>query len=143
MELNEWLAGITDDTAQDIADRAGLPKRTVQHQVNTGRMSLENIVKIAAAYNHHPLRALIEWEIIDPAWASVPDIKAALRLASEDDLGEEVLYRMKINPGATVGDKSVDDLAARRRSPAVHPLHDDEAVADPSPDEPEEGLDFD
>lgn len=146
MELNEWIAGITDDTAQDIAAKAGLPKRTVQHQMNTGRMSIENIIKIAAAYSHHPLRTLIEWEIIDPAWASVPDIEAALRLATEDQLADEVLRRMKLAPDATLGDKTVDELAARRSTeanPDVPTTWQDHAVADHSPDHDEEDTDFD
>lgn len=128
MELNQWIAELTDDTAQDIAKKAGLPKRTVQHQLNTGRMSLENIVKIAVAYSRHPLRTLIEWEVIDPAWASVPDIEAALRLASEDQLGDEVIRRMKLNPDS-VGNHTVDELAARRSNkalPTVDPLDDEE-----------------
>ena len=126
MELNQWIAELTDDTAQDIAKKAGLPKRTVQHQLNTGRMSLENIIKISVAYHRHPMRALIEWGIVDEAWASVPDIEAALRLASEDQLGDEVIRRMKLNPDS-VGNKSVDELAARRSRKV--PLSDDE-VAD-------------
>lgn len=143
MDLHQWLAGITDDNAQDIAARANLPKRTVQHQMNTGRMSIENVIKIAAAYGHHPLRTLIEWGIVDPAWESVPDIEAALRMATEDQLGEEVLYRMKLNPGATVGDKTVDHLAARRRNtPMSTPDTDDVPhAARTAKLEPEEGDD--
>lgn len=123
MELTEWLAGITNDDAQEIAERAGIPKRTVQHQIKTGRMSIENIVKIAAAYGHHPVSTLIDWEVIGPEWQDLPDIRAALRLASEDDLGEEVLRRMKLGV-PTVGDLTVDDLAERHLR-----------VADSSPDE--------
>lgn len=145
MELNQWIAELTDDTAQDIAKKAGLPKRTVQHQLNTGRMSLENIVKIAVAYSRHPLRTLIEWEIIDPAWASVPDIEAALKLASEDQLGDEVIRRMKLNPDS-VGYSTADELAARRSGKsdrAIPSEWEGLAVADSSPDHPEEDTDFD
>lgn len=136
MELTEWLAGITDDTAQNIAARAGLPKRTVQHQLSTGRMSLENLVKIAAAYGHHPLRTLIEWEIVDRAWEKVPDVKAALRLASEDDLSDEVVRRlMELKEAKRTSslDTPIDELAAKRSTattPNVSPSTHDGTVTD-------------
>ena len=132
MELNEWLNQMTGgDDAQAIAEHAGISKRTVQHQIKTGRMSLENLVKIADAYGHHPLTILIERGYVDAEWADKPDIEAALRLATEDQLADEVLRRMKLGVN-TVGDMTVDDLVERHL-----------AVADSSPDHEEEDSDFD
>lgn len=66
---------------------------------------------------------MIHWK----AFCSVGH-KAALRLASEDQLADEVLYRMKIG-AETIGHMTVDHLAERRsnrNSPGVQPLSDDE-----------------
>lgn len=137
MELSQWLATITGSaTAQEIAAAGNLPKRTVQHQISTGRMSLENKVLIGVAYGHHPLRTLIEWDIINPEWERIPDIDAALRLATEDQLADEVLRRMKIGVDSDALTTPVDDLAQRRRSNVdVRHVDAELYVADMSPDE--------
>lgn len=136
MELSQWLASVTDcATAQEIAAAADLPKRTVQHQISTGRMSLENKVLIGVAYGHHPLRTLIEWDIINPEWERIPDIDAALRLATEDQLADEVLRRMKIGVSSDAFTTPVDDLASRRSNVDVRHVDTELYVADMSPDE--------
>ena len=136
MELSQWLATITGSaTAQEIAAAADLPKRTVQHQISTGRMSLENKVLIGVAYGHHPLRTLIEWDIINPEWERIPDIDAALRLATEDQLADEVLRRMKIGVSSDAFTTPVDDLASRRSNVDVRHVDTELYVADMSPDE--------
>ena len=66
MNLTQWIEQVTGGaTAQEIAKAADLPVRTVQHQLSTGRMSLENKILIGVAYRHHPLRTLIEWEVVN------------------------------------------------------------------------------
>ena len=89
MDINEWIGQLTGDTARDIARHTGISERTLQHQLSTGRMSVENAVKISAAYGRHPLRTLIDFGIVDAAWAQVPDIDAALDLATDDKLMQE------------------------------------------------------
>jgi hypothetical protein len=103
MEIASWIASLTDDSARDIANKAGLPARTVQHQITNGKMSVENLLAISIAYNRHPLRTLIDFGIIDIAWANVPDISAALKMATDDQLTEEILRRLK------AGSKSFDE----------------------------------
>lgn len=113
MNLTQWIEQITGNaTAQEIAKAANLPLRTVQHQLSTGRMSLENKILIGVAYRHHPMRTLIEWEIVNPEWERIPDIEAALRLAEEEQLADEVLRRMLLGKNDAF-DITVDDLAAR------------------------------
>lgn len=120
MNLTQWIEQVTGGaTPQEIAKTAGLPVRTIQHQLANGRMSLENKILIGVAYHHHPMRTLIEWEVVNPEWASVPDIEAALRLAGEEQLADEVLRRMLMGK-SDVFDATVDDLAARRsNTPSV------------------------
>lgn len=153
MNLTQWIEQITGNaTAQEIAKAADLPLRTVQHQLSTGRMSLENKILIGVAYRHHPMRTLIEWEIVNPEWERIPDIEAALRLAEEGQLADEVLRRMLLGKNDAF-DITIDELAARRSNNNTGDVRGDSYdgtvrdwdntiphAADSSPDETEERL---
>lgn len=150
MNLEKWLTNITTDTAPEIAQRTGIPKRTLQHQIATGRMSIENLIKIGAAYGHHPLETLIEFEVIDPVWRTIPDIRAALKLAPEEWLADEVLNRMRLGAKTDEFTVPLDELVERKRcktkpevtpSPADGWQYEEMAAADESPDEPMPGDD--
>ena len=141
MNLTQWIEQVTGGaTPQEIAKAANLPVRTVQHQLSTGRMSLENKILIGVAYRHHPMRTLVEWEVVNPEWASVPDIEAALRLAGEEQLADEVLRRM-LNGKTDVFDATVDDLAARRSNTPPADVDPVPYAANHRTPEPEEGDD--
>lgn len=141
MNLTQWIEQVTGGaTPQEISKAANLPVRTVQHQLSTGRMSLENKILIGVAYRHHPMRTLVEWEVVNPEWASVPDIEAALRLAGEEQLADEVLRRM-LNGKTDAFDATVDDLAARRSNTADSDVDSLPYAANRRKVEPEEGDD--
>ncbi len=106
MEIATWIASLTDDSARDIAKKAGLPARTVQHQITTGKMSVENLIAISIAYNQHPLHTLIDFGIVDISWANVPDVASALKIATDDELTDEILRRLKA--GSTSFDKPIE-----------------------------------
>jgi len=111
MDLHQWISDVTgDESAQNISRQSGVPLRTVQNSLSTGRMGLENKLLISTAYGRHPLRTLVEWGVIDSAWESVPDIEAALRIAGEEQLAREVLRRMKLGAKTNVFDLPVDKL---------------------------------
>ena len=141
MNLTQWIEQVTGGaTPQEIAKAAKLPVRTVQHQLSTGRMSLENKILIGVAYRHHPMRTLVEWEVVNPEWASVPDIEAALRLAGEEQLADEVLRRM-LSGKNDAFDATVDELAARRSNTPPSDVEPLPSAANRRPLEPEEGDD--
>ena len=154
MELSQWIEEITRGaTAQEISKATDIPLRTVQHQLASGRMSLENKILIGVAYRHHPMRTLIEWEVINPEWEQVPDIHAALRLAGEEDLADEVLRRMRLGAQTDALIVPIDDYAARRSNTEPGDVRGDSYdgtvrdwddsiphAADSSPDEIEERL---
>lgn len=141
MNLTQWIEQVTGGaTPQEIAKAAKLPVRTVQHQLSTGRMSLENKILIGVAYRHHPMRTLVEWEVVNPEWASVPDIEAALRLAGEEQLADEVLRRM-LSGKNDAFDVTVDELAARRSNTPPSDVEPLPYAANRRPLEPEEGDD--
>ena len=51
MDTNEWLNTLTGGaTAKEIARNAGISERTLQHQVQNGKVSVENAMKISVAY---------------------------------------------------------------------------------------------
>ena len=115
MNLDEVLAKITSDSGRTIARKAGINERTFLHQVSNGKMPLENLIKVASAYGASPIRALIDLGEIDEAWTRVPDIDAALRLADDEQLTDELLRRIKASPNP-MWDEPVGDLEARRRA---------------------------
>ena len=139
METSTWLVQITEDSIREIAKRTGISERTLHHQVSNNKISLENIIKISVAYSHHPMSALTEWGYVGEEWADTPDIESALRMASEDQLADEVLRRMKVGTETDAFTTPVGDLAARRQT---SPVSEDESMAaSTAPLEPEEGDD--
>ncbi|AKJ72307.1 HTH DNA binding protein [Gordonia phage GMA4] len=135
METTDWIAGLPATTTREIAKRSGISERTLQHQVTTGRVTMENIAKIAIAYSIHPLRALIDTDYIDEAWSQVPDVTAALRLASNDQLADEILRRLNAAGDAGIEEPAVftepvDDLAARRTHGRLSDVPDRFAASD-------------
>lgn len=125
MDSRHWLGTITSDAQNEIARRAGIPQRTLYHQLDKG-LSVDNIIRIAVAYGRHPLRALIDTGHIDPAWSMAPDVESALRLASDDQLTDEILRRLNESHGKnSIFDVPIGDLEDRHLA----------SVADSSPDE--------
>lgn len=124
METSRWVEALPATTTREIAIRAGISERTLQHQMTTGRVTMENIAKIAVAYSIHPLRALIDTDYIDEAWSQVPDVTAALRIASNDQLADEILRRLNSAESAGMSEPAafttpVDELARRRATDEV------------------------
>lgn len=115
MDTTEWLKRITDDAPPVIASTAKISDRTLRHQISRGALSLENMVKIANAYGMHPIRVLIDMDLADESWSSVEDIEGALRRATDEQLTDEFLRRLKASPNPE-WDEPVGDLEAKRRS---------------------------
>lgn len=136
MDTNEWLNALTGGaTAKEIARNAGISERTLQHQVQNGKVSVENAMKISVAYDRHPLRTLIDLGVVDKAWAHVPDVKAALRIAKDVELTDEILDRLNLANYDPIYDEPVDDLAAKRVA-----LSQSNEQGHPSPDHEDDGT---
>lgn len=143
----DWLQAITDDSTATIAVKAGISKRTLNHQIAREHLSVENVLAIAMAYDHHPLRALIDLGHVDPAWSQVPDVVGALRLASDYQIADEVLRRMLDGRAHTAFTTPVENLDTGHRdgppTPHIVQFDPERSVADSSPFHPEENTDFD
>ena len=147
MNFPEWITSITADSQGDVAARAGIPLRTLQYQIRNGP-KIETVIAVADAYGHSPFVALVDLGYIDDSWLDQlsESTEAALMAASDEQLTDEILRRLK--KGSRSFDTPIDDLAARRSNtttPAIRPVVDDDlpAVADSSPDNPEEDIEFD
>ena len=147
MHFPEWITSITADSQGDVAARAGIPLRTLQYQIRNGP-KIETVIAVADAYGHSPFVALVDLGYIDDSWLDQlsESTEAALMAASDEQLTDEILRRLK--KGSRSFDTPIDDLAARRSNtttPAIRPVVDDDlpAVADSSPDNPEEDIEFD
>ena len=119
MKNRDWIGTITDDPLNEVARRAGIPQRTLYNQLDK-KISAENVIRIAVTYGRHPLRALIDTGHIDEAWAHVPDIEASIRIATEDQLADEVLRRMKLGVDLGPLDEPIDEVARRHRKTPSH-----------------------
>lgn len=125
MEYTEWLENLTTDSQNEIAEKIGISRRTLQNQIY-GTPKMETVVKIAEAYGLNPHVALSDLGYIDTQWldALVGDIDAALLAADEPRLADEVLRRMMKGAKTDEFTTPVDALAERHLR-----------VADSSPDE--------
>lgn len=149
MKHAKWLAQVTDSASErEVAKRIGIPHTTINSQLQRGRFSAENVIKIAEAFDHHPITALIDTGYVGAKWAMQADVHEALREADDEDLAEEILRRMKRGTASRTLTTDVDQLEqarSKKRDPALHEdgiVEDwDDSVpyaADSSPDEAEE-----
>lgn len=119
----EWLHRVTQgDSNRAIAHRSGISDATLSRQIRAGELAPENIIKIAEAYDESPVYALVDLGFTSARWVTEPGIITALSRATDEQLTDELLRRLRL-----IDDVPVDDLAARH-------LH---AVADSSQEEGE------
>ena len=131
MEHTEWLDTTTGGATPRAIDAAtGISYRTIQEQAKRNKISAENVIRIAEAYEAHPVAALVATDYLDEKWLTVADIPTALRAATEHQLADAVLERMLAGPKTNALLTPVDELVARG-----------EYAADDSDTEPEPGDD--
>lgn len=146
MEHAKWLAQVTDSASErEVAKRIGIPHTTINSQLQRGRFSAENVIKIAEAFDHHPITALIDTGYVGAKWAMQADVHEALREADDEDLAEEILRRMKRGTASRTLTTDVDQLeqARSKKRPSALPADGtvfdwDDSIphaADSSPDE--------
>lgn len=147
MEFKEWLDQTTrGDSLRRIAEVAQISDRTLSRQLRDNDLRPDLIIKIAEAYNESPAIALVDLNYMSAKWLTDPGVGTSLRRASDEELTDELLRRLKLLP-----DEPVDDLAARRKveimsdaddmnDGTVKPFNYSEYAADSSEDENERRL---
>ena len=135
MEHTEWMKRITQgDSYRRVAELAGINDRTLANQMRAGELRPELIIKIAEAYDESPVIALVDLGFISARWITEPGVLTALSRATDEQLTDELLRRLKL-----IEDVPVDELAERRSNTSVSGVVGVPygAVADSSPDEDE------
>lgn len=118
MEHTEWIAAIAgNDSSRTIAKKSDIPDRTVLNQMDKGRFSAENVIRIAEGYSKSPVRALVDTGYLDEEWAKTVDPETAIWSLSEEAIANHVLERMKLPGTHKVFQTPVDELAERRNTP--------------------------
>lgn len=115
MKHVKWLNQTTSNSSINaIAHQSGLVQRTLSRQVEKDAISAENVIKIAIAYDAHPVRALVDTGYLDEKYARSIDPATAVKVVSEEALAEEVLERMRRGLKTDALTTPVDELATRR-----------------------------
>lgn len=110
MDTREWLNNVTNgDSLRTIEKKTGVSYGTINSQRTTG-VSAENVIAVARGYGIPPVSALVVTEFLTPAEVDKGDPKAAIRNATEEDLAEEVLRRMKLPGTHAAFTTPVDEL---------------------------------
>lgn len=130
---------------RSAARKVGVAPSTITRQLErSGRLGAEMVIHLARAYGHSPVDALIETGYIRYGETSLVGIARALAAATNAQLLAEFTERVDpdgIRAFHGGGDSNIitPDFGAIRGVG-----HDDlPSVADSSPDEDEEGTDFD
>ena len=142
MEHSAWLAATTSDSVRNVAITIGLPQRTLATQVEKGRISPENVIKIAEQYDVHPVGALVDTGYLDKQWADEIDPVTAVRQLTDEQLADEILRRLReVRGDHTAFHTPVADLDARRSNTPPSDVEPLPYAANRRPLEPEEGDD--
>lgn len=142
MKHSEWLTTTTGDSVRNVAITIGVAPRTLATQLEKERISPENVIKIAEAYDAHPVGALVDTEYLSSKWAEQVDPEMAVRELTDEQLADEILRRLRdVRGNHEAFHTPVADLNARRsntRDDDVEPLP---YAANHRKAEPEEGDD--
>lgn len=98
---------------------AGISDATLGRQLKAGDLSSDLIIKIAEAYDESPVVALVDLGFMSARWITEPGVRTALSRASDEELTDELLRRLRL-----LEDVPVDDLASRRARATPDVDHD-------------------
>lgn len=134
----DWYRRVTrGDSNRHVSSRAKISDATLGRQLKANELSADLIIKIAQAYNESPVVALVDLGFVSARWLQEVGTTTALTRASDEELTDELLRRLRL-----LDDQPIDDLAARRAGAPVSGPHasvdDDDGIVrdfDYSPDE--------
>lgn len=134
----DWYRRVTrGDSNRHVSSRAKISDATLGRQLKANELSADLIIKIAQAYNESPVVALVDLGFVSARWLQEVGTTTALTRASDEELTDELLRRLRL-----LDDQPIDDLAVRRANTPVSGPHasldDDDGIVrdfDYSPDE--------
>lgn len=138
----DWYKRVTrGDSNRHVSSRANISDATLGRQLRANELSADLIIKIAQAYDESPVVALVDLGFISARWMQEVGTTTALTRASDEELTDELLRRLRL-----IEDEPVDQLAERRRKARMSNPSDSmplSAVAYSGPDEDAERNDVD
>ena len=138
----DWYKRVTrGDSNRHVSSRANISDATLGRQLRANELSADLIIKIAQAYDESPVVALVDLGFISARWMQEVGTTTALTRASDEELTDELLRRLRL-----IEDEPVDKLAERRRKARMSNPSDSMplgAVAYSGPDEDAERNDVD
>lgn len=138
----DWYKRVTrGDSNRHVSSRANISDATLGRQLRANELSADLIIKIAQAYDESPVVALVDLGFISARWMQEVGTTTALTRASDEELTDELLRRLRL-----IEDEPVDQLAERRRKARMSNPSDsmpEGAVAYSGPDEDAERNDAD
>jgi hypothetical protein len=113
-----WVAQITNNaTGVQVSKNAGIPQGTYWRQIQDDKLTAENIVKIARAYDAASIDGLVAVGIIEEKDVLAVSHRDSLASATDDALVAEIMRRLKDKPEDEGG---VFDIEAREASRHIH-----------------------
>lgn len=138
----DWYKRVTrGDSNRHVSSRANISDATLGRQLKANELSADLIIKIAQAYDESPVVALVDLGFISARWIQEVGTTTALTRASDEELTDELLRRLRL-----IEDEPVDQLAERRKKARMSNPPDsmpEGAVAYSGPDEDAERNDAD
>lgn len=138
----DWYKRVTrGDSNRHVSSRANISDATLGRQLRANELSADLIIKIAQAYDESPVVALVDLGFISARWMQEVGTTTALTRASDEELTDELLRRLRL-----IEDEPVDQLAERRKKARMSNPSDsmpEGAVAYSGPDEDAERNDAD
>lgn len=138
----DWYKRVTrGDSNRHVSSRANISDATLGRQLKANELSADLIIKIAQAYDESPVVALVDLGFISARWMQEVGTTTALTRASDEELTDELLRRLRL-----IEDEPVDQLAERRKKARMSAPSDSmplSAVAYSGPDEDAERNDVD
>lgn len=134
-EHTEWLRAITKgDSLRRVSELAGISHVTLSRQLRAGTLTTDTVIHVANAYEESPVAGLVELGFISERWLEEMGVASSLMLASDEQLTDELLRRLRLLPDEPITD--VADMRKAQRDGSV--VEFDSRVphaADSSPDE--------
>lgn len=141
MEHAQWVDElIAPDNRRTASKKAGLSESTLSRQLQRGDLPPESAIALCRNYDHSPVDGLVELGYLD-----AHEVSTGLRITVSTMTNQQISDILAaISEEILVRSTDDDSLRSNTPTPDVHPEWQGlQAVADSSPDHPEEDTDFD
>ncbi|WP_407107821.1 helix-turn-helix domain-containing protein [Rhodococcus aetherivorans] len=106
----QWIRQTVGDTSlRKVASEAGISQATLARQIREGTLTAESVVKIARAYGVSVADGLQAIGVLTEDDVLPTSVEKALREASDEQLADEVLRRMKA--GSEIYDRPISEVS--------------------------------